>query len=386
MAPTTTERIVFEPEALAGQPERGPFRFELTRHGDRRTVQVSVLQHGRDPELAHPAQGRWLKALVPTARVLGPGVWHLGPRQWSRVRDALEAAGGSPPWRAQLALAAAQERFHREAPGPGEPYRSDADVDPTIRDKARAEDLALLDRAVALADRWVEPLVARAYRRLGWHGDDHGALEDCERALELDPHNPEALCQLAATHRALGHTTLELAALESATAAPTASASQWHQLGECARRAGDLALARSALQRAAKLQPGNPHHPALEALVLEGAGELAEALRILREVVARWGDYVLALTALGRLLVDHPEHRSEAREVLDAAIAAGPDYAFEALFLRGQLTRLEGRPREALADLQAALAMSPSMVEAQRELALCLEADPEDVEAAELLG
>jgi tetratricopeptide (TPR) repeat protein len=72
--------------------------------------------------------------------------------------------------------------------------------------------------------------------------------------------------------------------------------------------------------------------------------------------------------------------------VLDAAIAAGPDYAFEALFLRGQLTRLEGRPREALADLQAALAMSPSMVEAQRELALCLEADPEDVEAAELLG
>ncbi len=374
-------RIVFAPMALPGLSGTGPFRFELSKTGDDRLVQIPVVQRSRDPELASPAQGVWLQSLVPSTPPVGPGTWRLGPRQWPRVLRALEALGDSPPWRAQLALEAARQHHLQEIPGPGKPYRADADVDPTTRDRARADDLAGLDRAVDLAGAWVQPLVARAHRRLGWHQDPHGALADCMLALELEPHNPEVLSQLAASHRALGQTDLELAALDKATLSPDASASLWHQLGTCAGRAGELPTARRALQRAAALEPDNPHHTTQEALALEAAGELVEARRVLREVVARWADYVLALTGLGRLLVDHPQHRTEAREVLDAAIAAGPDYAFEALFLRGCMTRMEGRPGEALSDLQAALAMSPSMVAAHCELGLCLAALDRPAEA-----
>jgi len=375
------ELIVFELAALPGVSESGPFSFELSRLGDQRLAQIPVIQRGRDPDLACPAQGRWLQALVPSAEEVGPGVWGLGPRQFTRVRAVLESASHSPPWRAQLALAAAREGFAREISAPYMPYRADAQVDVTTQSRARARDLELLDRAVALAGSWVDPLLARAHRKLGWHQDPEGSLVDCVAALELDPRSPQVLVQQAAAYRSLSQPALELAALEFATAQPSTTASHWHQLGGCAGRAGELSIARRAFQQAAALEPDNPYHSTQEALVLEACGELDEARRILREVVASSGDYVLALTGLGRLLVDHPEHRVEARVVLDAAITAGPDYAFEALCLRGCMTRMEGRPAEALPDLLAALAMDSRMVAAHGELGFCLVALERPAEA-----
>lgn len=368
------ETITLALAALPGVDEPGPFQFVLSRHEGQRRVQIPVTQTGRDPELASPAQGRWLQALMPSAREVGPGTWRLGPRQWTRVLDTLEAGGGEPPWRAARALAAARAAFDAEVPGPGKPYRADVQVDEATRRQARAADLALLDQAVALAGGWVEPLLARAYRKLGWHGDPRGALADCDMAIALDSSEAQAWSQQAAAHRSLGQLDQELAALKRAVAQPTAGASHWHTLGECAGRARELHTARMALQRAAALAPDNPHHATTEALVLEACGELRQAEQILRQVVTRFDDYVLAQTSLGRLLVDHPERRAEARAALDAAVAAGPGYAFEALFLRGCLARLDGRPGDALRDLEAALELSPSMVEAHCELGLSLAA------------
>ena len=128
--------------------------------------------------------------------------------------------------------------------------------------------------------------LARSYRLAGQPQKALDVLEPLvaaswdSAALEADYHD-----EVARDEDALGRQARALTALKRAVALePTAE--RRFRLGRLADRLGDHEEARSELQAAVAAEPGNAEYKAALAYTLRRAGELAEAARLLSEVLA----------------------------------------------------------------------------------------------------
>ncbi len=184
----------------------------------------------------------------------------------------------------------------------------------------RAQDAA--EWAVRLEPEMADGHVARGYIRLStW--DWSGALEDLRQPLVLD--TADGQWTYAQVLAALGRLPEALAALSRAAEIDPLSYTVWNSLGKMRNTAGQLDLARDALQRALELAPDS--HPTRYHLATSWllAGKPAQA----RKVLDAYG--MTASRLLATAMVEHDQgHAKESRAALDAAIASNSQtFAFQ---------------------------------------------------------
>lgn len=191
--------------------------------------------------------------------------------------------------------------------------------------------LADYDAAIELSLPFPEVHYNRAQLRAG-HGDTAGALADLDRALELDPDFTDAYVNRAGL----------LAA------------------------AGEADPARADVRRGLALDPGSPHLLAVLGQLELADGRLNAAHTAFGTAIER--DPGLAAAWAGRAAVWHERGEPEAAAAdLTRALEAGEDPRL--LFNRAVALRAAGRPAEAVADLNQALALDPGDQDAARLLA-----------------
>jgi serine/threonine-protein kinase len=126
---------------------------------------------------------------------------------------------------------------------------------PAERSAAKLEALATANKAVALAPDLADGYAIRAHLRRIQLWDWAGALQDLQRALELEPNNIDVLRANALVLYTLMRYEEAIATMRTAVAADPLSWFSWMGLGASLWRAGKIAEAREALEHALKVGP-----------------------------------------------------------------------------------------------------------------------------------
>jgi len=160
------------------------------------------------------------------------------------------------------------------------------------------EALAEVDRAIAIDGDFAEALASRGWIR-GWlFWDWPGAKADLQRALQLNPHSPDALNSYAGFMQKAGRLSEAIALQRKAAELDPLDADNWTNLGAFLMDDGQLGPAREAFFRSQEI---SPHHLwAADLLVLldlleghpakalEAAGKLPDSpFRLLNIAVAQ---------------------------------------------------------------------------------------------------
>jgi tetratricopeptide (TPR) repeat protein len=296
------------------------------------------------------------------------------PARRARARSALAEAAEEPEARAALLAAAALELrpadVRREALAraaafaPGSPSLA-----PEEERRLRASgDFAGLARFCEARRDAAEDLPSRASWSVrageAWEraGEAGPALLAFQAALEAAPANLPALRgarTLFARREDWAAVRGTLQAEGAALRDPHGACTAFLQAGAIAeQRFGDPDAAVADYRMAAERDPLDPEPlRRLEALLgAKGAGDIA-ALHEARALAARDAHRAAeSWLAAARAALETPAGRDSALVALDRALAARPDLA-PALELRARLHAEEGRPREALTDLEACLAL-----------------------------
>ena len=160
------------------------------------------------------------------------------------------------------------------------------------RDTASAKGRDLMFSALAADDRCAEVYVLLGVTALYWDDDFHAAARHIQRALELNPDEPDALRFQSVVFKILGRLEEAVAKAREATERAPDAPSLWNGLGDVLIAAGRNAEAVDALKRAISLKAG--YDPALERLELAffRIGEVDRALetRVSRLRVAGQGE------------------------------------------------------------------------------------------------
>jgi serine/threonine-protein kinase len=150
----------------------------------------------------------------------------------------------------------------------------------------------LMFSALAADDRCAEVYVLLGVAALYWDDDFHAAARHIQRALELNPDEPDALRFQSVVFKILGRLEEAVAKAREATERAPDAPSLWNGLGDVLIAAGRNAEAVDALKRAISLKAG--YGPALERLELAlfRIGEVDRALetRVSRLRVAGHGE------------------------------------------------------------------------------------------------
>ncbi len=148
------------------------------------------------------------------------------------------------------------------------------------REEAFARGRELLLAALAADDRFADVHCSMGKLALYYDDDYHAAARHMQRAVALEPENPEVLRFQSIVLKILGRSEEAVASAREATAVSPDVPSLWNALGDALLAAGRNAEAVEALKHAIALQPG--YGPALERLELarRRLGELDEALEI----------------------------------------------------------------------------------------------------------
>lgn len=154
----------------------------------------------------------------------------------------------------------------------------------------------------------IDPEYAYAYSQLGWIASNYdrdlaAAARYHERALELDPTNPDILTDAAALARSLGRLDEAIALREYTVARDPVNASGQFRLGVSYLWAGGLDKAITSFRTALSLSPGHiaVQYSIGEALLLKGEPEVAlEAMELESFEVWRMIGLPMAYHALGR--------------------------------------------------------------------------------------
>ena len=188
-------------------------------------------------------------------------------------------------------------------------------------------------------------------------GRDRDALTWYRRAIDAGFVHPDVFVNLSAVARRLGDTAEARKALEAAVALDGASADIWNELGILRATAGADRLAREAFSRAIALDPvrAEPHYNL--ALVLRRTGDDEGANAALHEAVTRNPVYAEAHFEIGsaRLAADP----AAALASFEAALAARADYP-EALFGAGRAAERLGRQDAARSYYERFIAVAPA--------------------------
>ncbi len=160
------------------------------------------------------------------------------------------------------------------------------------RETGMAKGHELMFAALAADDKCAEVYVLLGINALYWDDDFHAAARYFQRAVELDPNEPDSLRFQSVVAKILGRLDEAVAAAREATERAPDAASLWNGLGDALIAAGRNAEAVDALKHAISLKPG--YGPALERLELAlfRIGELDRALetRVSRLRVAGHGE------------------------------------------------------------------------------------------------
>ncbi|MEO7998266.1 MAG: protein kinase [Gemmatimonadaceae bacterium] len=152
------------------------------------------------------------------------------------------------------------------------------------RDEALQKGRDLIFSALAADDQCAEVHCSLSKMTL-YHDDDfHAAARHIRRAIELDPHEPEALRLFSIINKILGRPDEAVRAAREATERAPDNAPLWNAYADSLMAAGRNSEAVDALKRAIGLLPG--YGPALERLELAhtrlGNTDLAIEIRISR--------------------------------------------------------------------------------------------------------
>jgi tetratricopeptide (TPR) repeat protein len=196
------------------------------------------------------------------------------------------------------------------------------------------------------ADPSFGPLYRERARCLSRFGDLHGALEDAERALALDPEDVDTALVRATILERVGRRDEARRALRSVTVRRPAATEAWILLRDLAERSGDVTLAGECAEHLRPLAAA-PDHPAAQlpelaplaaidrALV---AGDLAEARR--RALKQRLPGAEVALRAVALGLSSLAREQAELVLGADPADASARIALLAAADLRGDMEAL----------------------------------------------
>jgi tetratricopeptide (TPR) repeat protein len=293
------------------------------------------------------------------------------PERRGRARAALGAAAATPSAAAALLAGAAADLrppSRRDALDQGARYAPDAalfapHVERTLR---RARDpvarAALCQRRAAEAgdDESRVAWILGAAEAHDAAGDPAAALVALEEVLVSLPGHVPAL----RAARALYARRADWAAVRSSLQAEAAAlrdrdlaTAAWLEAGAVAEiRLSDLSAAAADYRQAVALDPDDPL-PADRLQAVLGGVSASAAVDAQEERAREASDSSAAAAAwlaAARTAAAAPAGRERALEALDRALDENPRLA-EALELRGRLRAEAGRPREALADLEAAI-------------------------------
>ncbi|MEU0411145.1 tetratricopeptide repeat protein [Streptomyces griseorubiginosus] len=188
------------------------------------------------------------------------------------------------------------------------------------------------------------------------------ALQEYDRAIELDPLQPLAHYGRGLTHQLLGDYPAALTALDRAVELAPDAAWIFAERAETYRLASRFEEAEADYTRALALDPTDDVALAGRAAARHGLGRLDESLADFDRALSIDPEYHWALVRRARL------HRTrgdldKAFADLDRAVALAPDRAWIASE-RGDAYRIEGRYEEAVAELARAVELEPGYTSA----------------------
>lgn len=225
------------------------------------------------------------------------------------------------------------------------------------RDLAEAERLCA--QAVRSAPNDAE--ARRHYADVLWaqrRNDD--ALAQIETALELRGDDPSLLLRAAEMHLDVGRTADALREVQQAIDLNPKLAQAWLVRGRIHRRTGDSRQALADFQRALSYEPRNREGLEQAAAIYQQQDEPHRALVYLQALLDTYPtgeEPQSALTAQGLAYAAMQRH-ADAADAL-AAAARGPTPGADVLVLLAEAETAAGRPTEAFAAAQRALAAAP---------------------------
>ena len=184
-------------------------------------------------------------------------------------------------------------------------------------DRARQQALAAATTALSLDPSLADGYMARGYLRSTVSWDWAGAQADLERALAIDPGDPEAHTQYSTILASLGRLPDAIKEATVATDLDPLSAEAWIVLGSELRVAPQLAYARRALSRAIEIVPDSDRAHSFLGSVSILEGRPAAALIEFARSDVREGSRLL-----GVAIAEHDlGHSAASQHALDTLIA-----------------------------------------------------------------
>jgi tetratricopeptide (TPR) repeat protein len=257
------------------------------------------------------------------------------------------------------------------------------------------DSIAILERAKSATSASVVflPLLGDAYLR---KGNADKAEENYLLALAAQKDNPDAMMGLAKVSQKRGDTRTALAYLSQAREVVGNAPEVLYRFGVTALSLGFFDEARSALEQAVKLKPGDPAY-----LIALGAAwltkpDLIVAEQIFRRALELQPDNAQAQMYLGYVLYKQKKS-NEARGYLEKTIKADSSVP-EGFYYLGLIVQEENEDERAIALLEKAIQVSPAFANAhvalgasylklkdyaraQKELELGTKLNPDDSKA-----
>ncbi len=214
----------------------------------------------------------------------------------------------------------------------------------------------------------VEPNNAQALHLLGvtalQMGQPAAAVEQIQRACQIDPYNATFHGNLGSAYGTLGRYDLAVESLRAALRCDPNFADAHNNLGAALSKLGKHEEAATSIRRAIKLRPNQVSSLVNLGNVLQEQGKLEDAVNSYRQALRLEPDHVDARYNLG-LAVSKRGDYALAEENYRHALRVNPRN-FDALNNLGNALREQGKFSESLASYEQALAIKPDLAQARK--------------------
>lgn len=209
------------------------------------------------------------------------------------------------------------------------------------------------------------------------------AAAELERAVQLDPANPEFLKTLGSARRAQGRLDDAIASYHAALKLAPDNAAVLYNLGMTLRETGRLTEAETHFRRVHQLDPNDGETLFHLAALLAERGQLVEAVQLYRKALALAPENPFVWMGLGIAYQSMPDQLEEALQCQWKAVELAPDFA-EAHCRIGFVSAQLGRYAQAVASYRRTLELDPQSRQALNDLANLLWREEQATEAMTL--
>lgn len=192
-----------------------------------------------------------------------------------------------------------------------------------------------------------------------------------QKAVDVQPEDPDLRCQLAKAHISAGDLDAAGRVLKIIMQRWPDHAAAHHLLGTVHKRQGDNRAGTTCFQRAIALDPENADVYNNLGLLLQSQGRVEAAIATLEKAVALQPEKAVLYFNLG-FAYQMAERWQKAQDQYQKALAIDPQMVM-ALQNLGSLLKMKGRPADALDCFQRALAIEPESAEIINNLGNALE-------------